>query len=82
MSAIVTDEPEIMTATETEKFLDSTVTMTYREFDEACECARQSGLQIGMEIGRINAEFEGNRIKSDAVIKATDSFQEHLRPVA
>jgi len=59
---VLTDELEIMADAETEKFLDTTITMSWREYDLSLERARQNGLQTGMEIGRIN---ERDRLKSE-----------------
>jgi hypothetical protein len=74
---IITDELEIATDEEHEKFLDTTITMTYREFDLSLERARQSGLKTGMEVGRLNAEHNAIIEKSKAVRAACDSFQKH-----
>jgi len=67
---IITDELEVMTDVELENFLDTTITLTWREYDLSLERARQNGLQTGMEIGRINerARLQSERLKGNLQI--------------
>lgn len=63
-----------MDEAEYQKFLDSTITLTWREYDLSLERARQSGLTVGMLVGRQNATFEAESQGLKASLKTCDSM--------